>query len=447
MRLKISVLGIIGIFFICAMIPTTASAEAPWSEGQGWGYKWVANMSASEINTNNNLTFSGDAYGKAVYALYIKYAGIENGMYKFIYHGSLYMYGYMNGDINMGNYIMGNMSMHIKSTIKSVWINYDGYFLMERVTYDSGWFWDNSYDIYAVKSQYIHVYTKEPLDMYMNATGTNDIYNKSESIEYKLTGTYDITLNINYDNYIGYLPVNQSEDITILFEGATANYTGHEKIDLNGYIKYSATSDSMSGNYKFDLTNHSNRNLAGSEDIMWGMQTLNANIVNRPGMVENIPMASISMVGSYSFNGKAVYHDLGMIRFLNTLVVGHKATYDGSFYSTIYLFTLGSMEDDYFSLSPTETESQSATESDVKQVETSAPSEYGSLSQPSILDNLWIYIIIGMIAAVVVIVAVVIVAKKKKKPPMTPQNIAPVQQTQNVPQQPPPRNDDSLPWE
>ncbi len=119
--------------FIFAGTSEHVSAEsAPWTEGQGWGYKWIVDFSnlKEEVEKSWEEVDSIEIGGGASEMLYIKYLGTRNGTHVFEFFGGNYVdiYLKMRGKNSSGV----ERSMEYREKVS---VNYNGTFFVERAEY------------------------------------------------------------------------------------------------------------------------------------------------------------------------------------------------------------------------------------------------------------------------------------------------------------------------
>ncbi len=414
MSRKTIVIGLVFLFLAAAL--SVVPNSCGWNSEQKWGYIWVNNWKNSLKITENNISisFTGEANGKTVNALLIKYIGNQNGYERFNYEGAYYSYGRAKGTLKLKSSDLGEeIDIHIDIKIKSLWIGFSGYFDLVKYNTET-----QGESVWGLADIFVNYYTKKPLDIYEKASSSFKIYNKTTNMatEFQLSGTLSVTATTTFDNPIPYLPVNATN--IIVYQDTNANYNGVGSLNTQGHISMSIGSESASISL--------DRNLKKDfDDSTWISSSMigNGSWFARPGIIENTGMNAFNIL---SLNESSMKTDINFGNYLFlALESNNYAKYDNatSFYSKINIMPLGVSSSDIISALNSINElfgggvSQQATESDVKNVENNAPSVYGSYQESIwelIMDYL-LYIIIGIVVAVAVIVPLVVIRRRKKK--------------------------------
>lgn len=411
MRGKVSTIGV-SAFIFAILIISALPGYRGWTQGQTWGYKWESDWKDSMQEYSRNVSFNGSVAGKAVNAFIVKYVGENNGMQRFHFEGSYYVYGYVKGKIkgNMGM-IMINGAGNIDMEIKSLWINYDGYF--DLVKCKSEYLWEN-YTYYGMKDIKIHYYTKEPLDIYGKIYMKINTPNGSGEMtnELKLTGNMNINSLITFNEPIPYLPANDTPNY--VYKNTYASYNGHWKINTNGYFKMSGKgssgSSSGSSNFKISFDKNVDKDFSGNILVFASVER-DGDYITRNGIIENIAPNFENIFPT----GFSVSKDISFKNYMNTLASeSNSAKYDSNtgFYTSIKIKgeESGYMMPDVNG----EGESSQTSENEVKEIEGNAPAKYGSYPE-GILDIIMdylLYIVIGVIAIIVIVIAVLIARRR-----------------------------------
>ena len=412
MRGKVVAIGV-SVFIVAILIISALPGYRGWTQGQTWGYKWESNWKNSMQGYSKNVSFDGSIDGKTVNAFIVKYVGENNGMQRFHFEGSYYVYGYVKGKIK-GNMGMMNGTGNIDMEIRSLWINYDGYF--DLVKCKSEYFWEN-YTYYGMKDIKIHYYTKKMMDIYGKVEINVNTPNMSGELttELKLAGTMDINSLITFNEPIPYLPTNDTPNY--IYKDTYASYNGHWKINTNGYFKMygkgSSGSSSSSSNFKTSFDKNIDKGFSGNMSVYASLER-DGDYITRNGIIENIApnFENIFPIGFFGSN------DISFKNYMNAVTdESNSAKYDSNteFYTSI---NLSSEESEYMMPDINgKGESSQSSESEVKGIEENAPAKYGSYSEGIIdlLMNYLLYIVIGIIA-IIIIVVVLIVRRRQKTP-------------------------------
>ncbi len=417
---KAVVLGVI-IFALISFsgLSCATTKSAPWQEGQTWGYKWEYDVSHTASSQIGNLSGSVDASGKVAYLYYIKYVGIENGQYKFKFAGSFYAWAHI---VSSGSYegAYGEGT----ADIKSLWINFDGYFyLVEDEYYD--WWDDSNYTYYKLTYLNAHIYTKQDMDISIEykASYQGSTYSGSISIN----GNFDIKLEISFGGGVPFMP--KDVGVYTIYEYTYADYDAHVKANLKVTAKDSSTGTNT---YDFNI----NKNYSGS---VYFYSSMSVNPSGNKAKVEKPAIITSCGKNAMYIFGYPIYYltrsDANVDSMVSSLQSSNDAEYDSSsgFYTKqkIGSFDYVYAGNDYSS--PT-------TESEVNDVRENAPAKYGAYG-----GNFLIYILIIVIVIVVVLIVIILVAIKRKKSRPPAQPTQPMQQyypqhyqQQQYPQQQPP---------
>jgi len=415
---KALVLGVV-IFALMGFsgLSNATTKSAPWQEGQTWGYKWEYDVSHTASSEIGNFSGSVDASGKVAYLYYVKYVGIENGQYRFNFAGSFYAWAHV-----AATGTSEGASGVATADIKSLWINFDGYFyLVEDEYYD--WWDDANYTYYRLTYLNAHIYTKQDIDVSLEVKASYQDSTYSESIA--MNGNFDIQIEISFEPGIPFLPKDIGD--YIVYEYSYASYDAHVKADLKLTAKEASTGTVT---YNFNV----NQDYSGS---VYFYSSLSVNpsgdkaTVEKPAVITNCGRNAMDAFGN------PIYYltrtDPNVDTMVSSLQNSNEAEYDPStgFYTKqkIGSFDYVYAGNDY---------STPTTESEVNEVRENAPAKYGTYGV-----NLIVYLVIIAIVIVVVLVVVILVAMKRKKaPPAQPtqpmgQQYYP-QQYQQYPQQQPP---------
>ena len=364
------------VLIVAFLLLASLGTALDWQQGQGWGYKWEVN--AYEIYANN--TFNGTAEGKSVLGLYVEYNGEENGLYNFSYIGSFYSYIFLNGTMRVN--ILPSTTISWNNTRTWEWINSRGYFLLERcnVTDDLGM----KHEVYAIKEQYIHVYTKEPMKIYMNTKIESQghiVYSTTN-----ITLSFDIKLKLHYEQPAAYIPLREEN-----FSYSTnISYTGHIKLKAKGYYS--------EGNCTTLLNTTIDKEVSDSINPIIHF-TSSGKMVNRTGVIENVPVG-FSNINPFIFQKGVDFYLSLAIRMISQPAKAHLGD---QFYTSITLAP--------YILGMNGATSQNATREDVENIMTKAPQIYG----PSTQQGYPIDIIIGIVVAVVILAVIIIVGEEIKR--------------------------------
>ncbi len=368
---------------VAAILLFPGATAASWERGEGWGYKWIVGA----IDYGGNYTFNGTTDGNNVLGLYIKYQGEEDGLYNFSYFGSFYEYNFINGTLDRRDYPFERMWMDYRS---KGWVNFDGYFLLERCNVTDMWM--RQHEVYAIKYQFIHVYTKENLER----RGSGYLKLRNDVVEFRMNYSihFDIKLMLNYSQPLVYYPVGSDE----MAYYSTVNYSGHVGAGGSGYFKY--------GNFSGGMVTNMDLNGTVDDDVSSNLQitvkfSSEGNTTERPGVLELIPFYFTS--SSYLiFDNLEFYlsYALGSIGQMNS-----RAEMGNDFYSSITIpeMVIGSYKHT----------SQEASEEEIEDMRTKAPEIYGPESG-GWFSNYAVVISI-IIAAVIVAAVALLVARRSHR--------------------------------
>ena len=363
---------------LTVMIFSPTVMATSWENGQGWGYEWVI----GSIDFGENYTFNGTTDGKNVLGVYIQYEGDENGLYNFSYFGSLYEYNFINGTLEKKNYPFERVWIDYRT---HRWVNFDGYFIMERCNITD--MWSKVHQVYAIKSQFIHVYTKEGMER--SGSGYVKLRDQIENYSMNYTVNFDIRLMLNYSQPLAYFPLDDDEMIYY----STLSYNGHVRADGHGYFKYGELMRTIDMNRTVD------ENVNSSVQITVKFSSNNEH-AQRAGVIELIPIY-------FTWAPRLIFDNLGFYMSLVLTKIGQitpEAKIENDFYSSITI--PGMIIGGYKHLS------ESASEKDIEDIQNKAPEIYGP-SEGGVINN---YLIIGAILTVsVVIVVIAILFKKSHK--------------------------------
>ncbi len=440
MMRKMLVVGVLGVMLFSVLL--TVPSSKGWSSGQQWGYIWVKDWKGSLNFEKNNVSvsFSGDVSGKTVNALLITYVGEENGYERFNYEGSYYSYGRAKGTLKIKDSTLDyEIDMNIDIKIKSLWIVFNGYFYLTKYTYAT---WPSLQEAWGIAELFTDYYTKKPLDIYEKLSGSVKSPNSTMSVgmDYRLTGTLSVSATTTFDDPIPYLPVNATGIDT--YQDTDAHYTGVGVVHTSGHM--TANAYPLSSTVYLDI--NTKKSLDGSTWVTASMNGNNTSYI-RTGIIEN---TGINYMYILSLNETMRKMDINFGNYLfSSLAINNQAKYDKvtGFYSQITMVPLGTGSSSIISvLNSIDTmfeggASQQATENDVKNVETNAPSIYGYYQESiwELLMDYLLYIIIGIVVAVAVIVPLVLVRRRKKAARVKQRTTHPTRYPSRPPVQQPPR--------
>ncbi|MEM3444637.1 MAG: hypothetical protein QXJ27_03250 [Thermoplasmata archaeon] len=436
--------GIIaGVLVLCILLVPTASAEQ-WNPGDNWGYLWEKDLAKKDFwfsgmggdeNIIKNFSCSGVHQGKWVYAYYIEYKGVENGYDRFDFHGAQYSWAYVDMDFSYEMFLLGKISAngHVMMKMKSMWIEFYGYFYLGKKNIST---WSGEKSVYALYHLNSTVFTKEKLEYEVNtraeaeAEFMGNLSKRSFETSASIGGTFNFTLTLESANGIPFLPVEHGELYYSDFQ--TLNYVAHANMNLKGRWSYKETnetgSDQRDGNVDISVDN----DYSGSTEISPYI-SVSGNKVLRPGLVVNIATGGLGELGCVGMYGMpSPFESSSMTEpdikgYINVLRSEVEATYDPgkTWYSKENITIYGT--------------SQPADKSRVASIVENPKSVYGTYTEPQQQqDTTILFILIGIIvivAVVVAVVAVVIVRKKKKQPP-APQQVPAQEMPPQYPQQP-----------
>ncbi len=367
-KLAIGVMVFILIFV--ALVPLGHSSLQNLQIGYKWSFKKM------EIG---NGKFVGNNIGCRVMGLYVKYNGDENGTYNISYFGSYYAYG-----IGKGVYSIGGKHSdrgRYRSTIKMLWINWDGYILLRKMQVP---YHGKLYDVYGVAKQYIHLYTKRPLDEYSNISYAfefrNNFWEHVNATRFAV-GTYNLTAIIIYKRPLPYI---LEEDGNLSYTIA-AYYSGHISGNFKGYDREKWKGDLGNFTLNWNLSNNVSRDFQGEIHMVSHIYR-NGNEAERAGLLENIPTAfpGIPFIPYGKLNSS---QDLGfaMQSFFLELLMRNKATFSNGFYREINL-------NNTFASS----KSMAAKEIEIREMMQKAPELYGSYEAHIIAMNASLLVAISL---------------------------------------------------
>ncbi len=375
-----SVLGLLIIALLA--FASLGSAMGSWQNGEGWGYKWVTD-NKSEYS---NQTFNGAVTGKTVIGLYVEYNGEDNGLYNFSYIGSFYTYYTINGTLVLNN------STHLENIWHNshgmYWISSQGYMLLEKCNITDSF--GKEHTVYAIKEQYMHIYTQEPLIVDLDMYSNNTLYSYHARSNY--TGSFNLVLKVFYSKPVAYIPVSSKDTMNYY---SKVNFTGHLKATGKGYA--TIQNDEFHLNRTIDLNKTIDNDVSGSFSAMVRMDVDGSN-VTRTAILEELPAEFTTM------QGLLVNPDDYISLILRVLVRStNQAHFNGEFYDSISIgnFVVG------LNAHP----SQSATKEEVKNIMTEAPQIYGPAEQQGYPTDIWI----GIVVAIVVLAVVIIIGAKIKR--------------------------------
>ncbi|NPA75770.1 MAG: hypothetical protein GXO25_06795 [Euryarchaeota archaeon] len=413
----ISVFAVIGV----SLVPLSSG----WQDGQTWAYKWVNDWNKTLSKTTQNSSLSGTINGKSVEAYLISYEGKDSTGYKFHYEGGFYSYGYVDSQLSEHS-MFGNITTNLKIEAKMVWIDFEGTFHLVRV--NSSFTTGDAY--YGIKDFSYHIYTKQPLDIYGNASSDMKAANKTINmgLELKLTGTMDITGSVVYKTPVPYLPAGDNFTSAQVFL-TSAVYSGHWKLNTQGYLKTWGSQDLFGGGTGGATTVSLDKNVdtdySGTTNIDGADLTKKGSTVTHSFMVGGLPGKLMNVVVPTTGSNK---WDVAGLFSTSWLVESDYSSEDGFYHSANVQYSnhalgMGAIYTTVYG------ESQPATESDVKTVETNAPAEYGSYEEG--MSEYMLLIILSIIVAVAVIVVVLVVRRKRVNSP--PPSAAQPEQMQEQP--------------
>ncbi len=213
---------------ISAVMTANVRAEsAPWTEGQGWGYKWIVDF--SDLKEDLEKSWEGVDFieigGGASEMLYIKYLGTQNGTHLFEFFGGNYVNIYLK--------MSGKNSSGVERSVEyreKISIDYNGTFSLEKSEYML-YLGDEVHHYYGIVSMKMDV--GGDMDMYVrDVVGTG-----SDIREYEVSKVSNISysdLEIQFSKPYPFVPTNVSE--WRFSENLRMNYAGNR----SGHIDYSA---------------------------------------------------------------------------------------------------------------------------------------------------------------------------------------------------------------
>ncbi len=396
--MKRIMLGLIAVV-LAMVVGMSFSSAAEWQEGQTWAYKWVSTWNNFiEKKMGNNSSWSGKASGKVVYGYLIKYIGKDSTGYKFSYEGGLYEYGYFKGKTSVnsfGTYANSSVDMNIKK----VWIDFNGYFHLVMVNASTGAY-------YGIKDLSFHIYTKAPMDIFLRFNSSmsglhipNNLTNNRINAELKLTGNIDMNGTIRYEDPFPYIPA--SSDFHMARVNTQANYSGHWKVNTEGYVYASAGYGNFNGNVNYSLNKDIDTGFNGTTYVSSYMEKNGDNVSYDP-VISTLPYSFLNRLLPSPYQ-----HKWNLDAFIASpfFVATGKWTGSGMYQS----ITIGG----HTSYPMTDTTSQKASASDINAIEENAPYVYGENVQPGTIPG-YMYIVLGFVLVTAVVVTVVLVIRNKK---------------------------------
>ncbi|ADD08363.1 hypothetical protein [Candidatus Aciduliprofundum boonei] len=378
------VVGIVAILALILLIPAVHSSQP----SQGWGYKW--NFKNGEIE---NASFVGRMSGNRVMGLYIEPAIYENGIYNMSYKGSYYAYGFMNGVWKGKNATV--YGEYHNSTIQLYWVNWDGYILMKKVNMEIN---GKNYSFYGVVKQYIHLYTPEPRDEYLNVSSfipkPFQMWDNSTS---EIKATYDMKMFISYNSSLPYI-LNEDGNLSYYMK---AKYWGDVRASINGYATARVSVKWINNTVTIhrDLTGNFNKEFKGIINFKAHIFR-HGNYVQRVDILENIPF-SFAGIPYLPYKKANSSEELGWwLRgsLLDLIAFNNDAKLENGFYTQI---TLNRLFVRYTS--------EPAKEVEIDSMMKEAPQLYGEYRMQSVA------IYASTIVAVSIIVTILAVSFSKRK--------------------------------
>jgi len=366
------------------LLASLGSAMGTWQQGEGWGYKWVIDNESDY----GNHTFNGTATGKDVLGLYVEYEGEDNGLHNFSYIGSFYTYYTVNGTLVM------NTPHTLKDTWYNssgfFWINYEGYILLEKCNVTD--MFGKKHMVYAIKEQYMHIYSKEPLRLDVDMdTNTSKL---SYHYRANYTGSFDITLKVFYSQPVSYIPINSPDTISYY---SKVNFTGHVNAKATGYSSFKGQGGLL--NKTIDMNNTIDRDVKGSLSVLVKMD-VDGNNVTRASLLEALPTVFSELPGMFVDPENYISSQLRLL-----FLLPNEATFDGDFYESIYL--------GHYVIGLQTYKSENATKDDVEKIRTEAPQIYGPAEAEMGLTDYLIIAVSIVIAVIVILIVVLLITKKK----------------------------------
>ncbi len=392
---------IIGLVFANLSIMGEKSSGQNWENDHTWAYKWIGNWNRSQYQWGDAIS-DINIYGKYAKAYLIRYAGEDDIGYVFKYEGGYYSYGYVRAIIK-GKWNNDSFVDMINIKVDKIWIDFSGEFHLVKIVTNS----DLGGSYYGIRDLTVHIYTKEPLWIYINFTSKHTLYPSHEEAM-MLKGTFNISGKATFSKPIPYIP--SSSNYADAY-GITENYSGHIKVDTNGYLKFLTYQPYAKG---VDITYSLDKNIdsyfKNTVALGWFSLMKNNNTVYYPMIIEELPEKTISMCA----NGDLYEGDIQnlLVPSGQTLVEGNYNISD-MFYDTVNTPAFGYNEP--LNLLPYKTygKSEIATSIDVKNVENDAPRIYGSLEEKA--NNVIFVILPFIIATVAIIIMLIIVVIKRRK--------------------------------
>ncbi len=289
--------GMILALMLCSIAPYATAQE------EGIGYLWKMNI-AEDLKDHN---FTGEAMGVRVAGLYVKYAGYENGLYRYDFIGSFYSNTFLNGTLKL----QYSNTMAWKNTRTMRWINYEGYFLLEKYNLTSN---GENMKFYGIKMLFLHIHTKTH-DIARGQVKYEWIPGGSliQSFNYSLS--YTSRIFINYTKPLPYIPITGS------------NVTYYTTAIYSGFVHASGEGYSETNNCTYILGKEINQNFSGNITMRVKMSYF-GNIARRTGLVELLPIRiGMSDLG-------LIYHPSSVLN--SSIIMATMATNYGSIKNTIY---------------------------------------------------------------------------------------------------------------
>jgi len=265
-------MGIVAILVLILLVPAVHSASP-----HGWGYKWSFKNGKME-----NASFVGRMDGNRVMGLYIEPATYKNGIYNLSYKGSYYAYEFMNGVWKGTNgTVYGG---YHNSTIKLYWVNWDGYILMRKINKVID---GKNYSFYGVVKQYIHLYTPEPRDEYLNVSSfIPEPFKMWDNRTSKIRATYDLKMFIAYNSSLPYI-LSGDGNLSYYMK---ARYWGNVRAKVNGYATERLSGRWGNRTIHRNLTGNFNKEFRGIINFKAYISRYGAH-ARRAGILENIPFS------------------------------------------------------------------------------------------------------------------------------------------------------------
>ncbi|MGB9636255.1 MAG: hypothetical protein ACPL1Y_03275 [Thermoplasmata archaeon] len=413
---KSTILGAVLVSVLFLLVPA-ASAE-PWTVGQTWAYKWEKDYSTSGAISTPNATLSGTHEGKAVYAYYVEYAGMENEYYRFNFQGIHYSWANLNAIWSV-NSPPSNGALKLQQ--KTIWVEFYGYFYMKETNIST---WSGEKAVYSVYKLEYTVYSKEPVD-YTAEFYTQEGNNRIDASGYA-KGSFNITLTLEFENGIPFVPIDTGNYFATGY--TDCNYSAHAKAKVDGKWNMSASYNGTHISLGGDININVDKEYSGTTTI-WYTFSVSGNHVTRAGILGNIGTKVLDNVGCHGWNGAPTYditrgttNEPDIKRMAGDIADTSNSIYDPS---TGYY--TGESTEDYG-------DSKSTSKDNVNQIISNPAGIYGgySTSPPpesnTFIGALLLFLVIGVIIVIVVVVVVVVLLMRKKQQPRAPQQAPPVYQ-------------------